>query len=314
MSEPLVTVVIPTLCGRRWLPDCIAALRRQTLRDFAVVVIDNGSDDGTAEWLAAQPDLRVIRNAQNVGFAAACNQGIQASKSPLIAVLNDDTQPEPRWIESLVSAMRAGDGRRVGACASLLLFAERPGVVQSAGIAVDRAAIAWDRLRGYPADAAVVQRAGEVFGASAGAALYRRAMLDEVGLFDERFFAYLEDVDLAWRAQRAGWRCLYVPAARALHRTSATSGEGSVMKYRLLGRNKVWLVAKNVRWRDLPLVLSVDLLVTVYAGLKRWNWQHLAGRWVGVKQIGQFISQRQDDYPLLKFDPFAIATAWRALT
>jgi GT2 family glycosyltransferase len=139
-------------------------------------------------------------------------------------------------------------------------------------------------------------------------------MLDEVGLFDERFFAYLEDVDLAWRAQRAGWRCLYVPAARALHRTSATSGEGSAMKYRLLGRNKVWLAAKNARWLDLPLVVSVDLLVTVYAGLKRWNWQHLAGRWVGVKQIGQFISQRQDDYPLLKFDPFAIATAWRALT
>jgi len=126
MSEPLVTVVIPTLCGRRWLPDCIAALRRQTFRDFEVVVVDNASEDGTAEWLTHQPDLRVIRNAQNVGFAAACNQGIQASRSPLIALLNDDTQPEPQWLESLVSAMRAGDGRRVGACASLLLFAERP--------------------------------------------------------------------------------------------------------------------------------------------------------------------------------------------
>jgi GT2 family glycosyltransferase len=282
MSEPLVTVVIPTLCGRRWLPDCIAALRQQTFRDFEIIVVDNASEDGTAEWLTHQPDLRVIRNAQNVGFAAACNQGIQASRSPLIALLNDDAQPEPQWLEALVGAMRMREGQRVGACASLMLFADQPNVVQSAGIAVDRAAIAWDRLRGYPAD--------------------------------ERFFAYLEDVDLAWRAQRAGWRCLYVPAARALHRTSATSGEGSAMKYRLLGRNKVWLVAKNVRWRDLPLVLSVDLLVTVYAGLKRWNWQHLAGRWVGVKQIGQFISQRQDDYPLLKFDPFAIATAWRALT
>jgi len=314
VSEPLVTVVIPTLRGRRWLPDCVAALRRQTFRDFEVVVVDNASTDGTAEWLAEQPDLRVIRNLHNVGFAAACNQGIQASRSPLIALLNDDAQPEQQWLEALVGAMRMGEGQRVGACASLLLFADQPNVVQSAGIAVDRAAIAWDRLRGYPADAAVVSKPCEVFGASAGAALYRRAMLDEVGLFDERFFAYLEDVDLAWRAQRAGWRCLYVPAARALHRTSATSGEGSVMKYRLLGRNKVWLVAKNVRWRDLPLVLSVDLLVTVYAGLKRWNWQHLAGRWVGVKQIGQFISQRQDDYPLLKFDPFAIATAWRALT
>jgi GT2 family glycosyltransferase len=269
-----------------------------------VVVIDNGSDDGTAEWLAAQPDLRVIRNAQNVGFAAACNQGIQASKSPLVAVLNDDTQPEPQWLESLVSAMRMGEGQRVGACASLLLFADQPNVVQSAGIAVDRAAIAWDRLRGYPADAAVVQRAGEVFGASAGAALYRRAMLDEVGLFDERFFAYLEDVDLAWRAQRAGWRCLYVPAARALHRTSATSGEGSVMKYRLLGRNKVWMVAKNVRWRDLPLVVLLDSVTTIYAGLQRRNWHHLAGRWEGIRQIMATLKQRRGCYPPLIFDPF----------
>jgi GT2 family glycosyltransferase len=304
MSEPLVTVVIPTLRGRRWLPDCIAALRQQTFRDFEIIVVDNASEDGTAEWLTHQPDLRVIRNAQNVGFAAACNQGIQASKSPLIAVLNDDTQPEPRWLESLVNAMRAGDGRRIGACASLLLFAERPSVVQSAGIAVDRAAIAWDRLRGYPADAAVVQRAGEVFGASAGAALYRRAMLDEVGLFDERFFAYLEDVDLAWRAQRAGWRCLYVPAARALHRTSATSGEGSAMKYRLLGRNKVWLVAKNARWLDLPLVMLLDSVITIYAGLQRRNWHHLAGRWEGIRQIMVTFKQRQGRYPPLIFDPF----------
>jgi len=309
VSEPLVTVVIPTLRGRRWLPDCIAALRRQTLRDFAVVVIDNGSDDGTAEWLAAQPDLRVIRNAQNVGFAAACNQGIQASRSPLIALLNDDAQPEPQWLEALVGAMRTSAEQRIGACASLLLFADRPNVVQSAGIAVDRAAIAWDRLRGYPADAAVVSKPCEVFGASAGAALYRRAMLGEVGLFDERFFAYLEDVDLAWRAQRAGWRCLYVPAARVLHRTSATSGEGSALKYRLLGRNKVWLVAKNVRWRDLPLVAAYDVAAVLYAGLLRWEWSHLAGRLTGLRSAAAFARHHCDGRWPLKFDPLVLP--WR---
>jgi GT2 family glycosyltransferase len=304
VSDPLVTVVIPTLRGRRWLPDCIAALRRQTFREFAVIVVDNGSNDGTADWLAEQPDLRVIRNAHNAGFAAACNQGIQASRSPFIALLNDDVQPEPQWLEALVSAMRMSEGRRVGACASLLLFADRPSVVQSAGIAMDRAAIAWDRLRGYPANASVVSKPCEVFGASAGAALYRRAMLDEVGLFDARFFAYLEDVDLAWRAQRAGWRCLYVPAARALHHTSATSGEGSALKYRLLGRNKVWLVAKNVRWRDLPLVVLLDSIIAIYAGLKRRNWHHLAGRWEGIRQVAVTLKQRQGCYPPLTFDPF----------
>ncbi|MFN4295101.1 MAG: glycosyltransferase family 2 protein, partial [Thermoflexales bacterium] len=171
------------------------------------------------------PDVRVIRNESNLGFAAACNQGIRAVGAPFVALLNDDAQPEPQWLEALMRAMREPQAlvagvqpARVGACASLMLFADRPGVVQSAGVAVDRAAIAWERLRGYPADCAEAQQPREVFGASGGACLYRRAMLDEVGLFDEDFFAYLEDLDLAWRAQWAGWEAVYAPQARVLHR------------------------------------------------------------------------------------------------
>lgn len=298
--------------GRVWLPECIAALRAQTFRDFEIIVVDNASSDGSREWLAGQPDVRVIRNEANVGFAAACNQGIQASDAPFVALLNDDTRAEPQWLEALVEGMSAAHPRQkkgIGSCASLMLFADRPGVVQSAGIAVDRAAIAWDRLRGCPADSAAALCACEVFGASGGAALYRRAMLDEIGLFDERFFAYLEDVDLAWRAQRAGWRCVYVPRARVLHHTSATSIAGSPFKHRLLGRNKVWLAAKNARPRDWPLIAFYDIAAVLYAGLTRGEWSHLAGRWAGIRHARRFIHRLADGRGSPSFDP--LVPPWR---
>jgi GT2 family glycosyltransferase len=304
-AVPAVSVIIPTTCGLRWLPECIAALRMQTYTDFDVVVVDNASADGSREWLASQPDLRVLRNDANIGFAAAVNQGIRAGTAPLVALLNDDTRAEPDWLGALLEGMSAegggaiAEGRtrkasdracagrdashrpyRIGMCASLMLFADRPDMVQSAGIAMDRAAFAWDRLGGRPMREAL--QPCDVFGPSGGAGLYRREMLDEIGLFDERFFAYLEDVDLAWRAQRAGWRCRYVPAARVLHATSATSGEGSQFKNRLLARNKVWLAAKNARLRDLPIIALYDAAASLYAGMRRGDWVQLRARWEGL--------------------------------
>jgi GT2 family glycosyltransferase len=132
----------------------------------------------------------------------------------------------------------------------------------------------------------------EVFGPCAGAALYRREMLDKVGWFDEDFFAYLEDVDLAWRARRAGWRCLYVPRARVLHRHSATGREGSPFKSYHLGRNKVWLVLKNYPfgrlWYGLALVLFYDLSAVLYALVARRDVHALRGRvagWAGWRRM-----------------------------
>lgn len=286
---PPISVVIPTWKGRDWLPGCLASLRAQTLPPAEIIVVDNGSGDGSAAWLAAQPDLRVITNPANLGFAAAANQGFRAAGAPFIALLNDDTRADARWLAALVAPMLADE--RVGATASLLVFADQPTIVQSAGIAMDRAAIAWDRLGGRSVGAA--QQPGEIFGASGGAALYRRAMLDEIGLFDERFFAYLEDVDLAWRAHTAGWRCQYTPDALVYHVTSATSGEGSPFKKQLLGRNKVWLVAKNAPLSDLPLILVYDLAAVLYAGLARGDWHHLAGRLRGLRGLAAMLPERR---------------------
>jgi hypothetical protein len=175
--------------------------------------------------------------------------------------------------------------------AALMVFADRPDMINSAGIAVDRLGIAWDRLGGQPV-ANSETSATPVFGACAGAALYRRAMLDDIGLFDEDFFAYLEDVDLAWRAQWAGWDAVYVPTARVTHHHSATAGEGSPFKSRLLGRNKVWLITKNY---PLPHLWVYGWLIGLYdlagvgrALLNRRELSALAGRlegWRGARRM-----------------------------
>jgi len=156
-----------------------------------------------------------------------------------MATLNNDTQAAPRWLEELVAAMQGQD--MVGMVASKMLFAHRPEIINSTGICLDPAGIAWDR-RGGEVDANEEFGPAEVFGPCAGAAPYHRAMLDQVGLFDEDFFCYLEDVNLAWQARLMGWRCLYVPTARVYHVHAGMGQERSPFKNYLLGRNKVWTI------------------------------------------------------------------------
>lgn len=305
---PAVTVVIPTLRARDRLPRCVDALRAQTRRDFEIVVIDNASTDGTAAWLAAQTDVRAIRNEHNNGFATACNQGIRASTTPFVALINDDAFAEPNWLEALLNAATHDQADNVGAWSSLMLFDHDPTMVQSAGICMDRAGIAWDRFGGHLANAPEIGSAMQIFGASGGAALYRQSMLDQIGLFDERFFAYLEDVDLAWRAQRTGWGCTYVPGARVRHQTSATSVAGSPFKNKLLGRNKLWMCAKNAPMTDWPVIALYDALAVAWAGVSRREWSHAAGRFEAVKRLREF---RSDYLSASKRVPFArLAWPW----
>lgn len=281
---PYVDVVIVNWNGRKYLAPCLDALAHQTFTDFQVWLVDNGSIDGSVDFLRTHyPDVQLICNPDNKGFAEANNQGIRAGNAKYVATLNNDTIANSDWLKALVRAL--DDNPHTGMAASLMLFADRPEMINSAGIAIDRAGIAWDLLGGQPVSACQTQPT-PIFGACAGAALYRRVMLDEIGLFDEDFFAYLEDVDLAWRAQWAGWQALSVPQARVLHHHSATGGEGSPFKNRLLGRNKVWLIAKNYPapylWFNLPLIVGYDVAAVAYALLTREDWSVLAGRLLGL--------------------------------
>ena len=288
-QDTLVDVVVVNWNGWVHLDRCLAALATQTLHDVAVWVVDNGSQDGSpARVRASYPWVELIENSENRGFAEGSNRGIVAGRAPFVATLNNDACPEPGWLEALVEAMEREPA--VGMVGSKMLCHGQAGRIDSAGIALNRAGIAWERLAGAP-DTPGPETPIEVFGPCAGAALYRRAMLADVGLFDRDLFCYLEDVDLAWRAQLAGWHALYAPAARVSHVHSATLGNRSPLKSYLLGRNKLWTIIKNYpdpylgrRW---PLIVAYDLLAAAYAvfaeGRPAALWGRLAS-WRGLKR------------------------------
>jgi GT2 family glycosyltransferase len=281
---PQISVVILNWNGRRLLPACLSALDAQTFRDFEVIVVDNGSHDGSPEWLAAQyPAIHLITNETNLGFATANNQGLRASQAPLVMLLNNDAYLTPDCLQKLVGA--AEDAMWAGMFACKILQHAAPDRMDSAGIEVDRAGIAWNR--GWNESSARHTQALEVFGPSAAAALYRRTMLDQIGLLDGDFFIYYEDVDLAWRARRAGWRCLFVPEAIVLHVHSATTRRGSPFKRRLLSRNKWWAIAKNYPfaqlWPYIPAMLLIDLAALLVSLIGERNLSALQGRWEAMR-------------------------------
>jgi hypothetical protein len=256
----LATILIVNWNGRQYLGRCLAAVFNQRLHETRVVVVDNGSTDGSCEWLAEHyPQVEVIRLPNNAGFAAANNVGITATASRYVVTLNNDTQVGPRWLAALIDAAESDE--RIGLCASRILLADRPGTIDSAGIEVDRLGFAWQRGHGR-LDAGLYRRPCDVFGPSAAAALYCRALLEQIGLFDADFDSYYEDVDLAWRANQAGWRCRYVPDADVLHVHSATGRREPDRKLYQLTRNRWWSVIKNYPtprlWLMLPLMMVAD--------------------------------------------------------
>ena len=298
--EVSVSVVVVTWNGLRHLEECLPRVLEQRLEHgdaLELIVVDNASSDGSPGYLrdlaARDARVRVLRNERNLGFAGPNNQGFAAARGAFVATLNNDAPPEPDWLATLVDVARRDPA--AGSVASRMVFAHAPGVVQSAGISIDRAAIAWDRHVGRPvakSDAVVT----EVFGASAGAALYRREMLEQLGGFDARFFLYLEDVDLAWRARLAGWRALHAPQAVVRHAHSASAKEGSPFKNWHLGRNKIWTTVKcypppGLR-RYLPAVVAYDLASLPYTMATKRNLSPLTGRLAALRGLGPFLRDR----------------------
>jgi GT2 family glycosyltransferase len=269
--EPLLAaVVVVNWNGRRHLERCLMAFYADDPSDTRAIIVDNGSTDGSVEWVAAHfPQAQVIPLSTNVGFAAATNVGIAATQSRYVVTLNNDTEVRPGWLTALLET--AESDRTIGLCASRIRLADRPDTIDSAGIRVDRLGFAWQRGHGRR-DAGEYRIACDVFGPSAAAALYRRAMLETIGGFDEDFGSYYEDVDLAWRARLAGWRCRYVPEAGALHLHSATGGRDPDRKYYLLTRNRWWTVLKNypapLLWFMLPWIAAADA-ASLFRGLAR---------------------------------------------
>jgi GT2 family glycosyltransferase len=244
MSDVL-TVAIPTYNGRELLQVVLPSLARQRFRDFRVVVVDDGSTDGTAEWLAAQwPDVEVVVQ-ENQGVTAALNACLRAGAgTELVGLFNSDVELDPDCLGELVGALR--EHPEAGSASPKLLDFDRRDVIDGAGDVLEWAGHGHRRGHGER-DRGQYDRTRAIFGPCAGAAVYRRSAIEVVGDFDADFHAFFEDVDWALRAQLAGLQCRYVPTAVVHHMGSATLGAGltDFTRYQLW-RNAVWVLAKGM--------------------------------------------------------------------
>lgn len=239
----MVSVIVVNWNGRRFLHACLDALVRQRyVGDVELLLVDNGSTDGSVPFVKAHfPTVTVIELQTNTGFTGGNAEGLKHARGDYVALINNDTRADEQWLAHLMAAMEAD--RRIGLCASKLLD-EGGGTIDSAGDGITTAAVGFNRGRGQAA--ACYDRAGPVFGACGGAALYRRAMLDDVGFLDDEFFLYDEDVDLSFRALLAGWACRYVPDAVVYHKGKGSSGALSDVQVYYHARNLEFLWVKNV--------------------------------------------------------------------
>ncbi len=262
MPEPETTIVIPTLHGGPLLQACLASLDSQTRRDFEIVIVDN-SGSGVVPKEGLPKTARVIENRSNVGFGAAVNQAVKQSKARYIAVLNDDTTVAPGWLQALGKAMESD--KRVGMCACRIRLAME-GVLDSAGMLL--CPDGSSKQRGFGEAPSKYPDQEPALFPSGAAAMYRRAMLEDLGGFDESFFLYCEDTDLGLRAAWAGWRCLYVPAAEVDHHYSSSAGRVSPLKVYYVERNRLFVLLKNF---PLPMLLAAP-----GALLARYFWHAIS--------------------------------------
>ncbi|MDQ6605542.1 MAG: glycosyltransferase family 2 protein [Actinomycetota bacterium] len=290
MALPAASVVVPNWNGLSWLPRCLEGLAGQRLAPAEVIVVDNGSSDGSLRYLReAHPEVRVLELGRNTGFAHAANRGIEAAHGPFLALVNTDVVLAPDWLARVVGALESDPGAASVACKMLSL--EDPGEVYDAGDVLRRDGACEQRGR-FARDDGRWDEPEEVFGACAGAALYRREAVLGAGGFDERYFAYLEDVDLALRLRLAGWRCRYEPAV-ARHAGGGSSHQLRGGHQLLVARNTLVLVARAYPARWLPYVAYRQLAWAWHAARERRLGNHLHGVAAALPLLPRALGERR---------------------
>ncbi len=296
MTRGVFSVVIPNWNGRQFLKTCLDSLLMQTYDDVEIIVVDNASSDGSRAFIADHyPQVRLIALERNRGFTGACNRGMEAASGEFIALLNNDTEVDGRWAQEIVDAF--GRLPEVGIVASKMLLFDRRDHFHTAGdfFCIDGSA---GNRGAWQADAGQFDREEYVFGACGGSAAYRRSMLDRIGLLDDDFFFLLEDMDLSWRAQLAGYKALYVPSAVVYHHLSATGGGVTASFHD--GRNGIWLLAKNMPGRLMRKYAGqIVKRQLAKAGNALWHWRGaearatLRGMLAGMMGIGSALKKRR---------------------
>ncbi len=285
----MVSVIIPNYNGEHFLKECLEALKRQTFDAMEVILVDNASTDDSIK-LAKElyREIRVIELHDNTGFAYAVNRGIEAAKGEYVLLLNNDTIVFPNFVKNQYKMIKGKPD--VFSCSALMIQNQNHELVDDAGD--ELAVLGWGFApdRDKPVSGCGVPH--EVFSSCAGAAIYRKAVFDEIGLFDESFFAYLEDMDVGYRARLAGYRNLYNPYAKVYHLGSASSGSRhNAFKVELSARNSMYMMKKNMPvWQyilNLPFIVAGIAIKTVYFAKKGIAGAYIRGIYMGIfgKQI-----------------------------
>lgn len=283
-----ITVVIPNYNGIKYLPDCLDSLFEQEADTpmFQVLVVDNGSADGSVEYLKNRlKEEECIFLKENTGFCHAVNVGIHASATPYVILLNNDTKVKSGFIKNLYEAIRTDE--RIFSVSSKMLMWDRPELVDDAG---DRyCVLGWAYSRGKGKPSAKFEQKKDVFAACGGASIYRRDVFEEIGDFDELHFAYLEDVDIGYRARIYGYRNCYEPAAEVLHYGSASTGSRyNEWKTRHASANSVYLIGKNMpllQWIvNLPFLFLGFLVKILFFISKGMGILYVKGMFTGLKR------------------------------
>lgn len=311
MNDLAISIVIVNWNGRHLLARCLAYLEVAIAATDQVIVVDNGSHDGSVAWLHAEfPWVEVIALPANRGFAGGNNAALADCRHDWILLINNDAFVAPDAIMQL-RQVAATCPPTTGAIAATLLFDHAPDLVASSGIVLRRDGVAIDRDMTRPI-ADIPTNPQAIAGASGGAVLLRRAMIDDIGFFADDFFNYLEDVDLAWRALLRGWQSIHLPTAHIRHVYSATSGQGSPFKQRLLGRNRwrtlIRCLPNELWWRCLPAIISYDIAASIALALSG-QWAGIAGRLSILADLPTLLTQRHM-IQSRRTAPSAALTAW----
>lgn len=282
-----VTIIIPNYNGKQLLENCIKTLERQTCTDFKLLVVDNGSTDGSVEVTSKTLDMELIALPGNTGFCGAVNVGIRHTGTPYFILLNNDTEAEPAFVEELLGAIRGHE--HIFSCGAMMIDYHNREIIDNAGDYYT--ALGWAVARAKGKKCCDYEKACRVFSCCGGASIYRTDVISEIGFFDEKHFAYLEDVDIGYRARIYGYENRYVPQAKVLHIGSATTGTRyNEKKVFFAARNSIYLIYKNMPL--LQLVLNLPLLLTGILGKtlfflkKGFAGEYLRGIGAGIKGAG----------------------------
>ncbi len=293
---PIVSVIILTWNGKQFLTDCLDSLAGQTFREFEVILVDNGSIDGSATYVREQfPWVRQVELRENSGFAKGNNLGFAVATGEFIVTLNNDSKVVPEFLAELVKAVQAAPN--IGMVAAKMLNFFQIDRIDSVGVMPTTAGIGINVGIGET-DNGQYDEPAAVFGPCAGAALYRRSMLEDTGFFDPDFFAYYEDLDLAWRGRLTGWQAVTAPKALVYHVHSATGGRMSPFTVYHVQRNKWYVLLKNwpaaILLRHLLLILSCDAAALFLALLRGQFVPALRARYHVLRDFPVLVRKRHE--------------------